>query len=335
MSLENHNPHRGLDPLVRAINAGDQTLLSVVYAWRFALLKIGKLPVVGRLIEYLELWWAIVGHRHSRHILVREFSTYYVWLPVLLAFPMRRKLILLVAHNVQSAGRSSLERALLMLLYKVGVRYAVLEADDGLVQVLGITDGLVLSHPVPEPKKSVVKPDATVRVAMVGDMRPEKGLDSHVNTLLDITADWEGIEFCIGTSKVPYVSEKWPGCSVHDTSSYESYCSFLASVDLLVVPYPESTYKYRASGIVGEAQAAGCAIVTSNLPVLKSQVLTPSISGVCLKTDTFDVLALRDALSGVLTSLDVMKVGAYENAVARQAEAIYASLVSKLSVVVR
>jgi glycosyltransferase involved in cell wall biosynthesis len=334
VSLEKHNPHRGLDPLVRAIDAGDQSLLSVVYAWRFAQFRIGRLPVVGRLIEYIELWWAIIGHRHSRHILLREFSTYYVWLPVLLAFFLRRKLVLLVAHNVQSADGNRLEKASLRLLHKIGVHFAVLEADDGLVQVLGIKNGMVLSHPVPEPRNSIVKSDLDVRVAMVGDMRPEKGLDSYIESLIDIISTRDGVEFCIGTNRVAYVSEKWPGCSVYDTSSYDSYCSFLATVDLLVIPYPESTYKYRASGIVGEAQAAGCAIITSDLPVLRSQVQSPEMSGVCLKNGKVDVPELANALSDAIAALESLKAGAYENAVARQAGAIYASLISKLSVVV-
>lgn len=305
--------------MVDEIRQRDDPLLGIVFAWRFAEVLPAWLGRARRLGEYLELASEIWKQRSKRYVLVREFSTYLIFLTILLVFPIRHRCVLLVAHNVQTALSRPHERWLLSVLNWLGVRFACLESDEGIRQVLGISNAIVFPHPIaftPDNPLEQAGDPALVVVGVAGDLRPEKGLDKVIPALSHALNTMPGFEFRLGTSNVALAQAQWPATTIHDTRDQNDYMAFLKGLDILVLSYPEETYRYRASGVIAEATGCRTAVICTDVPCLRAQVLSPAKGGAVLHSEEFASESLLDAIRDLATQkselLAALNINAHE-----------------------
>lgn len=294
-----HNPHRGLDPLVQEIEARSDGQIGIAYAWAFNDIVPQKLGPLRRIVEYLELGLRVWKLRHNNVILIREFSTYFIFLTLVLIFPIRRKCVLLIAHNAQSATYRPKEKFFLTLLSRLGLRFACLENDAGFVSLFGRKADAVFSHPVVRQGCDQHDGDRAFHIGVAGDIRPEKNLSFVLPILECLALKDKNLRASVGTNRVDIARQIAGSLEIVDTTDHEAYLSYLAELDVLILPYPAESYKYRVSGVIAEATGMGTPVICTDLPALRAQVLTPEQGGVCLPYAQFDENGLSEAIGDV------------------------------------
>jgi glycosyltransferase involved in cell wall biosynthesis len=282
-----------------------------------------------RMIEYAEVAAQIWKSRRSKLIIIREFSTFYVWITVALCFPLLGKLLFVVAHNVQKAHSSPLQARLLAALVSLGPRLACLETTDGALSILPQPlhrRVICLSHPAPyEPSGPRDQRDqrSPLRVGLVGDFRPEKGSHKVLELLSELAAEPDANMIIMVGAKSEGASLSLPNIDIRSTATQQLYVEFLSSVDVLVLPYPSTAYQFRVSGILADACACGTPVLATDLPAFRAQLTTPAVAGACLPEDDF---VCAEALRGALTTLrrdwKSFNLGAIANTEARAPAAL-------------
>lgn len=334
-----YDPHPSLTPL-KAIEAGDGYNCAFVFPSKYAEISVlhGRTRASAfarRFTEYVELSIRIWKKARYNHIVVREFSTFYFILTLLLCLPLRRKISLIVAHNVQAAVTSRLQRALLRFYHGLGVKMICLESADLLSRWLGSSKSLItIRHPVTplidKPRDNAPEEHGTLRVGFVGDLRPEKGIVGALECVLEAPHD-KSVQVFIGTPKPSVVEEKSWDVKILSTKSKEQYFQFLSSMHVLIVPYPSTTYAYRASGIVADACSVGTPVICPHLPILERQVLDPGRGGICLHEDQLlNTTAVADAIADLRRGWTLYAAGMYDNAREREIERVMMGLSDSL-----
>jgi glycosyltransferase involved in cell wall biosynthesis len=332
--IPHHNPHPCLDCLVEEVQRLGSHKLAIVFAWRFAEVIPQRFVFLRRITEFVELAFRIWANRNYDFILVREFSTYYFYITFALIFPVRHKCILLNSHNIQSATQKPIEKFLLELLSRLGVRFACLESSEGARLILGNADTVMLPHPVrvfpelPESKK-FLRRSSTI-VGMVGDLRPEKGFDLVIPYLIESLYGHNSIEFRLGSNRAAEAKCKYPSLVVSDTSSQDDYISFLLSLDILILPYNADAYTYRVSGVIAEAIGCGTAVICTDLPCLSRQVLFPVSAGAVLKPSDFLTPLITETIYALAADSENLREAIFENAIFREPRKAIEIMLSQL-----
>jgi len=243
----------------------------------------GLLWKVGVLLRHIALIFRCLEKNSSPHILVREFST----VPLLLIFPfiwpLRKKLYFTVHHNLQWAARSWIERVALIVLTRLGARWAIFETQDmnGL-SVFNIPAERNLVIPLPCCGGGAISPFIKnnervssrdrVRIGVVGYYRPEKGMDPLLYALADHFPDCELI---LGVPNLKNLKAIPNAFRVVDTSSKMAYQQILQQCDVLVQNGEPENYFYRVSGLISDAATCGTAVVAPDLPLIAHQLSSP------------------------------------------------------------
>jgi hypothetical protein len=331
-----HNPHPTLTPYQIAAEASSGRI-AFVFAHRFAevLDMRGRLRGLARFLEYAELSGAIVRARCADLIVVREFSTFYFALFAPLLAPWLPKTVLINAHNVQAAKRSRLQALLLNVICGLGARLACLEdAEGGRSLLVGRLKRRVLCLPHPVPENGVRAParasprSGELVVGLVGDFRPEKGGTDFLFVLCEAIGRLPfGVRLEIGTHGTVTIPELPLRVTSRDTSSEEAYRRFLATVHLLVLPYPAATYRYRISGVLSDAFSCGTPALVTALPCFERQINTPQCGGICLsESDLADPSRVADALRAIRSDYSRFCAGVAANASSRNMSRIRQAL---------
>lgn len=276
----------------------------------------GTLPwKTGVLLRHFTLvarCWRASGHRH---ILVREFST----LPLLAVFPLlwplRKKIFFLIHHNLQWAMRSRAERFGLIMLARLGIRWAVFETQNlkGFEKFkIPSPRNLLLLHPVPA-KTAGEKSKTRLVIGVAGYYRPEKGMDELIRLLIEHFPD------CNIVAGIPNPEAlRISSVEVICTASDADYRRMLAKCDVIVQNGAKDSYFYRVSGPVADAAACGTAVAAPDFPFLRHQVSAPIPVG-----EVFQGLAqMPDAVRSAIAKA---RAGQYDfNAycIARSAQAL-------------
>lgn len=125
------------------------------------------------------------------------------------------------------------------------------------------TKYFILEHPYIYEDSFVLKtsPTGPIKIALVGICNPDKGADWLVRELNKVNSN--GFEFYfLGADKVGIPSEKItkPFDGFVPQAEYES---ILKSMDYFIFPFPEGSYKLRASGSLFDAISLRKPIITS------------------------------------------------------------------------
>ena len=267
-------------------------------------------PLVGIGAEGRLLWKGCVLLRHAAlvircwascshpHILVREFST----LPLLLFFPflwpLCRKLVFVINHNLQWAARNRTERFGMAALARLGARWAIFETQDfqGLEKLkIPSPRNLVLPHPVPG-RIAGQKNSAKAVIGVAGYYRPEKGMDELLNLLVRLFPDCDIVIGAVAPGKIRGIPEK---VRMVNTASDADYRRMLTQCDVLVQNGARNGYFFRVSGPVADAAASGTAVVVPDFPLLRHQVFFPVPVGEAFQSLEEIPDAVRSAIAKV------------------------------------
>ncbi len=265
----------------------------------------------------------------TRPVLIREFSSLplLLWAPVF--FPMRRRLHFVVNHNLQWAVSEGVERFAWRMLQRLGFRMVFFETRDlSLPPSYGLAhsrNGVIPFPVAAQPAGSVSRraaPSGLPCVGVAGHLRPEKGQDVLVETL--VAAGREKWRVAIGTPDPAALSPalREAGVEVRNTSSAADYQGFLWDCDVIALAPREDRYRFRPSGVLADALSAGTPGVAPDYPLFRSQLTVPCAVG--------EVFARIEDLPGVLDrALARRAAGEYDfntYRVARSPEAIARAL---------
>jgi hypothetical protein len=308
-----HDPHGGLQPLQQAaaLTRARVTVLPVPMGWRFAAGRLEHtLKPLVLLGAHLRLAARLWRRRDHDLILVREFVTVFLMVVWPLIWPLRNRLCFLINHNLQEAHRRALERGILRLLYRTGIRLACLETTAGLAE-LGLAPDprriLVLPHPLGDLASARPKADPAGEAVLgvVGKMRAEKGAEEIQRTLLDLRERGEpALRLMIACPEAD-VRDDWRhrGFEAIDTGDRSAYLDALDRCDVVVLNYRRDRYFYRASGVAADAIARRAFVVCPDFPLMRHLVTEPAPVGALyaeledLGPAIREVLALRGSAS--------------------------------------
>ena len=288
----NHDPHGALQPFQQAaaLTRARVAVLPVPMGWRPPGFATGRLERALKpfvlLGSHLRLAARLWRRRDHDLILVREFATAFLLVAWPLIWPLRARLCFLINHNLQEAHRRALERSILRLLYRTGIRLACLETTAGLVE-LGLAPDprriLVLPHPLgalapARPKADPIRPAV---VGVVGKIRAEKGAGEILQTLLDLRERGElALRLVIACPEADVRDHgRSRGFEAIDTSDRSAYLDALDRCDVVILNYRRDRYFYRASGVVADAIARRALVVCPGFPLLRHMVTDPAPVG--------------------------------------------------------
>lgn len=266
--------HQSLRPLEKACGLAGTEWVCIpnpLVGWGCEGTVVWKFRILLRHITLVFRCWRNASHAH---ILIREFST----LPLLLVFPFlwpfRQRLFFVIHHNLQWVVRSTLERAGLFVLTRLGARWTLFETEEleGLSAFnIPSEQNLVLPHPVPEQSAQGIQTDLPV-IGVVGYYRPEKGMEELLRLLADHFPDCQMV---LGVPNPEELNGVPDGIRVVNTAADADYRQLLIECDVLVQNGAADRYRYRVSGPLADAAACGTAIVAPDFPLIRHQLLSP------------------------------------------------------------
>ena len=242
-----------------------------------------KLTVAWR---HLGLVFILPRYRGKQCILVRDFST----IPLAIVFPLirwkRHDMLFLVNHNLQWALLEKRELSALRRLSRWECRLVFLEEVpfEALSHAgIAVTDCHALLHPVPSSHVVRTRSGGVEVVGLVGQYRPEKGLDEMLRILEPLAGKYRVVLALpnpdVFRSHSSFASDDW--FRLVDTTRHEDYQKAIAQCDVIVLNHPSEHYSCRASGLVADAAAAHVPVVVRNLPMLRHQIEVPVSIGEC------------------------------------------------------
>lgn len=302
--------HGALAPLEVACDLAEADVLCVSNLMRTGATKDSLARKIGIALRHLQFVWTVFTNRRRKLIVVRDFSN----IPLACVFPvihwMAGRMIFVVNHNLQWTLGSRTERAAFLRLGRMGCRFAFFEqVPIDLLKEYGIDPrhSVALPHPVPETRFKRKCTGGVKTIGLVGQFRPEKGLDELLSQLAPLAGKYR-IKLALPNL------DCFQSLSIHsgsdwfervDTSSFEQYLQAVAECDVIILNHPADGYEYRASGLIADAAAAQVPVVVRNLPVLCHQVLQPECVG-----EYFDELSEIDATIARLSAR--LANGAYD-----------------------
>jgi glycosyltransferase involved in cell wall biosynthesis len=123
-------------------------------------------------------------------------------------------------------------------------------------------------------------------VGFIGSFRAEKSPRWALDAIAAAIAEGRftpPIEMLIGTADADFLDRWKDRATVMNTTLRADYLRALESCDVVVLPYDESAYSYRISGVLAEAVGLGCLVVAPDLPALRDQVGLPLPAGACYR----------------------------------------------------
>ena len=255
--------------------------------------------------EWLGHLWLIpftVRHRGADLILVRSFRTNLLVAAMLGLWPLRRKLLFVIHHNLQFAHGRALGWPL-KLLCRLGVQFALLEGDDGLIE-LGIKGDdrqfLVLPLPVADVISARDRPaDKPIEIGVIGRDLPEKKTDELLRHLLGLQRAGRLPGRALLASDNPSLLATWAakGIVTVNTRNYADYLAAMVRADVMVLNYARDFYFYRSSGVINGAASLGTAVVCPDYPIFRRQLTQPVRVGALFATTEGILPAIHEALA--------------------------------------
>lgn len=246
-------------------------------------------PVVMffKLFAHFFLFFRLYRNK-SNKVIIREFLT----VPLFVSFPLlwgyRKKIYFLCQHNLAFASRKVSHRLVLRFLNYIGFQFLVYESVDLWSKALksgSSPDGVFsIPHPVGANASSVKNDDITVGI--IGNFRKEKSPEWAIKKLIEHKIDsdnFSNFRILIGSPDQEFLDQYRgiDGVSIINTKKRERYLSALQRVNILFLPYDESAYSFRVSGVLSEAVSSHALVVAPCLPGIKEQLSLPSSVGEC------------------------------------------------------
>lgn len=263
----------------------------------------------AKLKRVWEMFFSILTHirlvsrlwkfRFAELIIVREFLNIPLLLVWPILYPLHKRIVFLVNHNIQYANTKRSERFALRLLTGAGARLLCLELPAGLAEI-GLKGAAEKSLILPFPLGSGTFPahaptlsGRPSRVGVIGNFRPEKNVDPLLESLVAAVQRGQvNVEVVLGCPDLAY-RKIWEsrGVTVIDTTDYADYEAAMNTCEVIVLNYEKASYYFRHSGVIADAVSRGVSVVCPNFPLLRHQVESPFPVGTTF--DHIDELPLR------------------------------------------
>lgn len=276
--------HGALAPLEEVCNFADANVLYVSDLMRTGATKDSVSRKIGIALRHLRFVWTTFRNRRRQGILVRDFSNVPLACVFPLIFWMKDRMLFVVNHNLQWTLGSRLERAAFRCLGCWGCRFVFFEqVPSDLLEKYGIdfSRSLAFPHPVPEAMFKRDRTGGVKVIGVVGQFRPEKGVDELLNQLSPLAANYRIVLALpnIGTFRRQSTFSSADWFELVDSGNSENYLKSIAACDVVLLNHPASGYEHRASGLIADAAAAHVPVVVRDLTVLRSQSQHPVCIG--------------------------------------------------------
>ena len=242
----------------------------------------------------------------KQKILVREFSTFYLFFLFPLVFIARKKFIYIVNHNLQIAQNSLLQKILLKFLYKIGARFLFFESSKGMETIrekpknhqeiiapffVSKEVNLSVDYDTKFIKKiNEFKFKNYILISIPGRPSSSKGSSKLLKYLIEyLEQNFDSnYRFLIPSSLYKLInldhSIKKYFCSPPDDSQ-KYYKQLIAFSDVALFNYESKYYYFRHSGVILDCLSMKTAVICPNFPLLKNMINYPVNVGM-----TFDNL---------------------------------------------
>ena len=232
----------------------------------------------------------------NQKVLVREFSTFYLFLLSPLVFIGRKKFIYIVNHNLQIAQNSSLQKIILKFLYRIGTRFLLFESSDGMHTIRKTPNThqeliapLFVSKEIKKitdyntkliKKINEFKTKNYILISIPGRPSFSKGSSKLLKYLIDFIGQnaYTNFRFLIPTSLYKLINsnhsiKEYFFCPPDDSHKY--YNQIIALSDVALFNYESKYYYYRHSGVVLDCLSMKTAVICPNFPLLYNMVNYP------------------------------------------------------------
>ena len=242
----------------------------------------------------------------NQKVLVREFSTLYLFLLFPLVFIGRKKFIYVVNHNLQLAQNSFLQKIILKFLYRIGTRFLLFESSYGMHTIRKITNNhqeiiapLFVSKEINISSEYDTKLIKTINefksknnilISIPGRPSYSKGsfkLLKYLINFIEVNANSK-FRFLVPNSLYKLINlnnyiKEYFFCPPDDSQKY--YHQIISLSDLALFNYEYKYYYFRHSGVVLDCLSNKTAVICPNFPLLNNMINYPVNVG-----KTFDEL---------------------------------------------
>ena len=248
----------------------------------------------------------ILLSKNNQKVLVREFSTLYLFLLFPLVFIGRKKFIYVVNHNLQLAQNSFLQKIILRFLYRIGTRFLLFESSYGMHTIRKISNNhqeiiapLFVSKEINISSEYDTKLIKTINefksknnilISIPGRPSYSKGsftLLKYLINFIELNANSK-FRFLVPNSLYKLIDlnnyiKEYFFCPPDDSQNY--YHQIISLSDLALFNYEYKYYYFRHSGVVLDCLSNKTAVICPNFPLLNNMINYPVNVGI-----TFDEL---------------------------------------------
>ena len=244
------------------------------------------LVLASMALMVVDIWRASFSRQY---VVVREFWNIPLLCFAILIFPLRGRVLFNVNHNL-SCLPYHFPRSISLLGF-LGFRFILFDGQAAAQYFpRSVRNAFVFPLFPCSPRgdqeivaSSIVKPKPVV--AIVGDLRPEKGDPTQISEVLSSLALAARWDIRLGYRHQAHMLARLPATiRLVDTDSRSKYFELLSAADVIVVFAERGSYFCRHSGTVMDAIACGAVPLVPELPVLVSQISNPVLVGVTYQT---------------------------------------------------
>ena len=235
--------------------------------------------------------------KRNKKIVVREFSTYYLFFLLPFVYLGRKRFVYVINHNIQIAyNKKGFQKFMLYLLFKADVRFIFFESSQGkehFVRKLNSSQEIVSPFFIPKIKAlKVAKSDAFICeinnlkdqnyiiISIPGRPSKEKGSYKLINLIdkfLKNNSD-KKYKFIVSNKLLNIVKSTKINASKFicpPEDSYKYYDAFISLSNCAIFNYDSRYYYYRHSGVILDCLSRRTAVICPDYPLLKNMVNYP------------------------------------------------------------
>ncbi len=183
-------------------------------------------------------------------------------------------------------------------------------------------------HAVPSEKTRVHRQDGRIRLLVIGELRPEKGIELILKALPGVLSNTKYCDFRFVVPSLQknvhsYLLNQPVGrvsLRIEDELSYTEYCDEITYADYVLCVYDPEQYHFRSSGVVVEAVLLNVPVVISRGMAVEDDILDrenifilpdqqpPSLERLCITFDKKFDLQVRNTMQTVQSVLPLSAV---------------------------
>jgi len=227
-------------------------------------------------------------------IFLREFISPLFCISAIILFPLRKKLLLNVNHNLQRFEHRIIHRLSIKFIDLLGYSFFVFEYNN---TPFNLKHKIVSIPFLLQDIKLPIAEKEPPTIGIVGGFRKEKKMEEILAGLLTLNKENNNfnILFACDDQKVLDANQN-NNVLLINTKSIENYNIAINSVDILVFNYSELDYKIRHSGVITDSISKGKIVIAPDFPIFQEQLSTPERVGFNFESLDYLEESINDAI---------------------------------------